>query len=375
MEMKMLRSLTIFLSIISMDTCWAFLQSSANLVSSSIDTTTRFVTTTTAPLEYYPAVNNNATTGLLLFPITTTTSTTTDSVLIQKKTSILVRRPPSPKERKHGPHALRAESWNGKFDQLVAFQKKYGHVNVPQTTTTTPTNKDVVIPPETNHQYHEYPQLATFCRNMRHQYRLLHQEENRHLSFLTHDRIQRLEDIGFVWSSHEAAWSCKYEELDEFRQTHGHCNVPSNTLEWRDLRNWVGYQRLRYKKGVTNDNKKYKALTLDQIALLESIDFRWSPKDEIWWENFANLKGFKEQHGHYKVHRPLKLRRWKDYLRRICREYALAVSIEGTTEDVHVSGLNEERLEALRSINYCWLPIGNGPLKEAPPEDIFAGYH
>jgi hypothetical protein len=256
---------------------------------------------------------------------------------------------------------LRADSWNAKFDLLVAFQKKYGHVNVPQKVLT----KDV------HTEYHHNPQLATFCRNVRNQYRLLHKEETRHLSFLTHDRIQRLEDIGFVWSSHEAAWSCKYDELDEFRQTHGHCTVPSNTLEWRDLKNWVGYQRLRYK----NVNDKYKALTLDQIARLESIDFRWSPKDEMWWENFADLKGLKEQPGHYKAHDPLKLRRWECGLRRICREYVLAVSIEGTTEDVHVSGLNKERLEALRSINYCWLPIGNGPLKEAPPVNIFGGYH
>ena len=261
---------------------------------------------------------------------------------------------PRPRTRTHRPNSTRAESWNEKFEELVSFKNEYGHTNVPQNPT-----KGIKI---------SYPQLATFCRNMRTQYRHLHHDKTRRLSFLTQDRIERLESIGFVWSSHEAAWNFKYEELVKFWKTHGHTNVSSR--ENPDLRNWVGYQRLRYKAG----SSKFKPLTTRQIQSLESIQFRWSPKDEKWWKNYAELKILKEKNGNLNVPCP-KLRRWKDALRRACREYVISVSIEGTTDGVHVSGLNQERLEALQNIGFCWLPNNmHGPLEAVPPNDIFAGY-
>ena len=86
-----------------------------------------------------------------------------------------------------------------------------------------------------------------------------------------------------------------------------------------------------------------------------------------------------KQNGHAKVpvnYKPNpKLYNWLTTLRKYCREYILCATIDGTTDNVHISGLNEERLQALRDINFCWLPKpGGGPLTETPPKDIFEYY-
>jgi hypothetical protein len=328
----MIRRLAVFVIIVSIEKVWSFQQNSRRLLHRSLDTSC-FV-------------------AISLFEDQKGSSGTLISVDALDQGT----RGPTPRERKHRTNSIRAESWNEKFEQLVSFKKKYGHVNVPQYPT-----KEI---------QESCPQLSNFCRNLRNQYRYLQNDETRHLSFLTQDRIERLESIGFVWSSHEAAWNCKYEELVKFWKKKGHTHVPSKWGESPDLRNWVGYQRLRYKA----ENNKFKPLTSRQIELLECIDFRWSPKDELWWNNYAELKIFQEKNGNIKVPHP-RLRRWKDALRRTCREYVLAVSIEGTTDGVHVSGLNQERLVALLAIEFCWLPKFPGQLKELPPEDIFAGNH
>ena len=258
-------------------------------------------------------------------------------------------------EQKRTIISTREERWNNHFEQLVAFKERYGHCNVPQK----PTAKIK----------ESYSQLASFCRNVRQQYRYLQQNETKHLCFLSEERIEQLQSIGFEWSSHDAAWYSKYEELVDFWKRHGHSNVPTNWSENPSLRSWVGYQRIRYK----GKNSKYKPLSPKQIKLLDSIGFRWSPKDELWWKNFAELKAFKNEHGNLNV-TSSSLRCWKEALKRTCREYVLAVSIEGTTEGVHVSGLNQERLNALRELNFCWLPDQTEALQGIPQDNIFDGY-
>ena len=260
-------------------------------------------------------------------------------------------------------HHIDNNAWDTQFRLLIDFQKEYGHTNVPQ-------HPDPSV-------RKKYPQLASFCKNQRSQYKNLKSKDPKQLSFLTASRIQRLESIGFQWNFRQAAWENKYDELVQFFSKHGHSNVPPDC---RDLHGWISYQRLKYKSNNNSSsssnggNQQYKPLTSRQIELLEDLNFRWSPKDEVWWNNYAELKEYKKQKGNFRTSVP-RLRQWKNSLRRSCREYVLAVMIEGSTDGGHVSGLNPERLDALREINFCWLPEKTGgPLLEEPPEDIFAGY-
>lgn len=40
------------------------------------------------------------------------------------------------------------------------------------------------------------------------------------------DRLQRLNDIGFVWDPLGSLWNLRYNQLIEFKSEYGHCRVP-----------------------------------------------------------------------------------------------------------------------------------------------------
>ena len=46
-------------------------------------------------------------------------------------------------------------------------------------------------------------------------------------STLSDERETLLRNIGFCWNSHHAAWMEHFQALLKYRESHGHCNVPS----------------------------------------------------------------------------------------------------------------------------------------------------
>jgi Helicase associated domain len=119
--------------------------------------------------------------------------------------------------------------WEQRYQELLDFRARYGHANVPQ------------LP--TKQISESYRELANFCRNCRTQYKHLQNPAERHLSYLTSDRIRALESAGFVWNSHDATWLARFQELMDFREQHGHCNVPTKWPENQSLARWVTFQR------------------------------------------------------------------------------------------------------------------------------------
>jgi len=122
---------------------------------------------------------------------------------------------------------------------------------------------------------------------------------------LTPDRIQRLEDLGFVWSVRDD-WNKHYEELKQFRQEHGHCNVPARHLLNKRLGVWVSSQRQQYKilQGVSKSKRRTVPLTQERVDKLNALNFTWairsssdSPRDG-WTRRMAELKEFKSTYGH-----------------------------------------------------------------------------
>ena len=125
------------------------------------------------------------------------------------------------------------EKWDEKYQQLVDFKSSHGHCLVP-------------------HNWIHNPSLAQWVKRQRYQYVLKHKtwgrcSESKRVSTLTDKRQEMLESIGFVWSPHDAMWEEKYHELMEYKQVHGHCNVPTNYPQNRSLSSWVRGQRHQYK--------------------------------------------------------------------------------------------------------------------------------
>jgi hypothetical protein len=143
-----------------------------------------------------------------------------------------------------------AEQWSEKFEELLAFRAERGHCCVP-------------------HTFDENPSLARWVKRQRYQYKLKIESKP---STMTDERIVALEQVGFVWDSHGAAWMERWNELHEFQQEHGHANVPSNYAKSPQLATWVKCQRRQYK---LFNNGKATNMTLERLQRLESVGFEW----------------------------------------------------------------------------------------------------
>lgn len=81
---------------------------------------------------------------------------------------------------------------------------------------------------------------------------------------LREDRIQRLQALGFKLSINEAFWDKGFDHATEYKQNHGHLNVPTDFVcsDGFKLKAWLNNQKIRSKKGT---------LTQEQVGKLKAI--------------------------------------------------------------------------------------------------------
>ena len=136
-----------------------------------------------------------------------------------------------------------ATRWNEMLQQLVRFKEEHGHTLVPQ-------------------GQPQFKELSTWVRNQR---RAMAQNQP-----IMIERAKRLDDIGFVWRIvGKDAWELMFEGLREFKQTHGHCNVPQKGGESKKLGKWVNTMRWHFKQGK---------LSVDRIRQLDMLGFVWNTR-------------------------------------------------------------------------------------------------
>lgn len=131
-------------------------------------------------------------------------------------------------------------SWQESFARLVRFKEHFGHCNVPTSRSS------------------KHKHLGNWTRVQRKNYR-----EGK----LDDDKVALLEEVGFIWSPHDAAWELMYEELREFRNLHGHCRIAAKSKEHPKLGGWVWRQRSERRAGK---------LDVERIQRLDEIGFEWS---------------------------------------------------------------------------------------------------
>ena len=154
-------------------------------------------------------------------------------------------------------------NWDLRFEELVAYQKEHGNVQVPR-------------------YYAGSRALTNWLTTQRSLYRN---------GKLWPDRASKLEKLGVDFgASHEASWMEMFEALRDFHAENDHCKVPTTYRGNLSLGTWVGAQR-----------QAKDRLAPDRIKLLESVGFTWDLYSDVWFENLNSLKSFKEQHGHCNV--------------------------------------------------------------------------
>jgi superfamily II DNA or RNA helicase len=162
-------------------------------------------------------------------------------------------------------------SWDVWFGKLKAFKERFGHCNV-------------------EIGWEEDPAFGRWVSTQR---------TRRNKGQLSQERVQLLDGLGFVWDfqtqKSQETWMKWYLELENYTKEHGNPHVPRSHANTK-LASWVWIQRQRRKGTV-----KGSAITSEQIALLDKLNFRWDVREEQWQERFDQLKLFKEQHGHCNV--------------------------------------------------------------------------
>ncbi len=105
-----------------------------------------------------------------------------------------------------------------------------------------------------------------------------------------------LEGAGLVFNLDQVPnrfFMVHYQKLAAFHARYGHCRLPVDYPEARNLINWVWRQRIRRKKNRMN---------AAEIALLDKLGFDWQPGSRpirlsVWYRNLATLQNYLRDKG------------------------------------------------------------------------------
>lgn len=136
-----------------------------------------------------------------------------------------------------------ATRWEDMFAQLVEYKKRFGDTSVRSNS-------------------REYARLGNWVKMQR--------RDKRIGRAISRARAARLDEIGFVWGFVEpTSWEKMLALLVDFKNRHGHCNVPQRFKENVRFGRWVNTQRMRFKNGKLAADKKQR---------LKELGFSWNTK-------------------------------------------------------------------------------------------------
>jgi hypothetical protein len=142
-----------------------------------------------------------------------------------------------------------------------------------------------------------------------------------------------------------SAWEDRLSELADYRNIHGHCNVPKNYNENTKLAKWVTTQRYQY--GLHLEGKA-SHMTTFRIQELESLGFEWGVGVAAWEDRLSELADYSKIHGHCNVpknyNENTKLAKWVT-----AQRYQYRLHLEGKA-----SYMTTFRIQELVSLGFEW---------------------
>ncbi len=172
-------------------------------------------------------------------------------------------------------------TWDEWFGKLIAFKEKEGHCNVPAGCA-------------------ENKSLASWVSAQRAFKRSQH---------LNKDRCQRLETLGFLWTTKSKykterakRWEEGFRALQSYYHREGHCRVPVKHLEdGFTLGNWTEAQHRAHDRGE---------LSSERGKRLAELGFEWERRKRVqeerkaqWEAGFTALQSYQRREGHCHVPR------------------------------------------------------------------------
>lgn len=220
-------------------------------------------------------------------------------------------------------HSVREKNWYSMFEKLQKYKEKNG---------------DCLVPKDSKEEG-----LGDWVDALRQQYRYF--QEGKRKSFLDPQRMQLLENEGFVWNVYGMKWDDQYNNLKSLKEKYGHTNVPSTYDYDAALSNWVSTQRKFYKLYIESQPCP---LTESRVNALNELEFTWDFQEAAWLERLNELKEYKENNGDCIVPRSYSsnpsLAKWVDTQR---QQYKLRILGKK-------NNLTDSRIDALEKLGFVW---------------------
>lgn len=178
------------------------------------------------------------------------------------------------------------QNWDMMFEELKEYKSEHGDTLVPAT-----------YPPN--------PPLGNWVDNQRQTYRMRCEAERLAKEgfsnsttdrFISDERIEKLNKIGFVWNLNDFSWNKKFEEFLLYVKEHGNTLVPHNH---NTLGHWVVKQRRNYKVRMLREEKESNprksgadlevndfesGISDERIQKLNEVGFVWNVHEAQWLE-------------------------------------------------------------------------------------------
>ncbi len=123
---------------------------------------------------------------------------------------------------------------------------------------------------------------------------------------ITIGKIEKLNNLGFIWNKLEHQWSLGYQHLKQYVEDNGDTSVPQRykANDGFNLGSWIGTQRL--------DDK----ITIGKIEKLNNLGFIWNKLEHQWSLGYQHLKQYVKDNGNtlvpqsYKINDGFNLGSW-----------------------------------------------------------------
>ena len=230
------------------------------------------------------------------------------------------------------------DRYNYRINQLLDYNTTHGTLDIP-------------------YNYKKDVQLAKWVQSQRYEYRLLKTKKSGIKSYLTPERVELLDAIGFPWNNVKGTkeegltkrWMDKWSCLADFKEEHGHVRV-AESLVYKGVKLgvWVKNQRRNARTKQGDDIMNHR------VEKLNELGFIWDTRengdtvyDVTWMKRYEDLKVFHERNLHFQLPKNSELAVWVKSQRVLYRQYQ-------SNGNVSYSGFNMERIKLMDDIGFDW---------------------
>jgi len=157
---------------------------------------------------------------------------------------------------------------------------------------------------------------------------------------MTDEKLNRLNTIGMIWKTADAAFEEGFLEATRYAAKHGDLEVPTKYVspDGFKLGAWINRMRKRYAK-----QGNYAALSEEQIGRLESLGMQWGNRIDRQWDiHYEIARAYYHAHGDLNVPTDhvqdgLKLQKWITHQRQNLREGRLSEAQQNKLAEIGFS--------------------------------------